>query len=162
MLTVEDGQGAADDWGRIVGPRVVLEPAGESVSGQCDLPGGGQAVPSGGHRWKRLTSSLTAVRDPAFQDAAARDIRRRLRIPASSARSVRAACVSAGDGDDEDTIDDVTRPHPAVPQIRRYTARRPWRSSVACVFDADAAEIQRSLTGNRQAWSSAECELMPD
>ena len=41
------------------------------------------------------------------------------------------------------------------------SARRPWRSSVACVFDADCAEIQRSLTGNRQAWSSAERELMP-
>ena len=115
--------------------------------GERRLSSGGAAHMAGykrvvAGRWPAIIRWVANAIDPAASDTDRRDIRTRTSDPLDGARCVR-------------------RPLWGGSAHRRYTARHSSRSSVACVFDAEAAEIQRSLTGNRQAWSSAECELMP-
>jgi len=44
---------------------------------------------------------------------------------------------------------------------RRSTARRPWRSTVACAFDADCAGDPALVDGNRQAWAQPNASSCP-
>ena len=53
------------------------------------------------------------------------------------------------------------RPLTGAPDPSIYTERRPWRSRVACVFDADCGEDPELVDEKPPGWSSAECELMP-